>query len=181
MCICGSVRVSRELQPQHRPCPCPPRDPPRPRSRAGRGRRSRSAGRAARPRRAPTGPLSVPQPLPSSKAPLSRESPPFEENVLISRGNAALSRGDRALISRWPARTCAWGGGRVPATGRHSRVRLRRRAAGTNGVRVCANADVNFAMVMHGAPGTCTASFVGVSLTNSSPSELQRQNAHGFF
>lgn len=96
------------------------------------------------------------------------------------RGRRAEPRGS-SPVSRCPARTCARSRGRAPAAGRHRRARLRGRAAGESGVRVCANADANFVLVMHGVPGTCTAAFVRASLTNSSPSGLQRQNAHRFF
>lgn len=119
MCSCRDDRASRGWYPHNGHCASPSRHPPRPADgRGGRGRWSRSAGRAARPRRAPAGPPDAPRPLPGSKAPLGRQAPRFEENVLISRGNAALRRGALSLVSRCAARTCARPRPALPTRGR---------------------------------------------------------------
>lgn len=90
---------------------------PRPGAEDGCGGAAPRAGLRGRPGPRPGLPT-----LPGSKPPLRRESQHFEENVLASRGNAALRRGARSLISRCTARTCARSRRALPTRG-HGQAR----------------------------------------------------------
>lgn len=84
---------------------------------------------------------------PAAKPRLGREPPRSEASVPLSRGTAAPRRGERPLLSRCGARTCARGGGRFPpagtGAGRHTRERAHGRGASAGEVRACACVSVH--------------------------------------
>lgn len=150
MCICSTARVSRgscQQQTVHRSWVVPTVNRASP---VGRARTVRLAAGCAVPRSwmlrgraagcplspAPrAGPPGAARPLAGSNPPLRGEWPRLDEIARVSHRNAALGaprRGDRWLIWRCSARTCAW---------------VQSRGAGVSGVPVCAHAHGRFVTV----------------------------------